>query len=106
MLILKNDIPIIEQYIESYFPGKVNKGQPKINYESPKECPITHHSHICQLANHNKLMPHKQLKQQSSEYFPVHEGECSVEIESRFSKIEDRFSEFSEFFIVDEREEN
>jgi hypothetical protein len=32
VLILKNEIPIIGQYIEGYFPSNVNKSQPKISY--------------------------------------------------------------------------
>ena len=104
VLILKNNIPIREQLIENYFPSRVSKAQPRLIYETAKECPITHHPHICHLSHVSKLAPRRKLAEQSSKYEPalLHAGECSVEVHSRFSRVEDRFTELSEFFVVED----
>lgn len=83
--------------------------QPKISYDEPDECPITHHSHVCQIATaKHKLMPNKKLKEQNEKYEPNNSKQAknSIEIKSRFSKIEDKFSEYSGFFIVDDNSNN
>lgn len=59
VLILKNNIPIRDQFIGDYFPKNIQRGPPKIDYNSSQECPITHHRHICFTRSLEKLVPVK-----------------------------------------------
>lgn len=60
-----------------------------LNYTEPAECPVIHHSHVCETEK-KELNQQMKLKQEVTK--PINECESSLELNMRFSKIEDKYN--------------